>query len=286
MSVTFNRLPTAESERAMRHDVAVKIFAGFIVGVAVGLIFKALNWQGFIEAGSLLGDLFLRALRMIVIPLIFSSLALSVAQLGDIARLSRLGWWTVVYYLVTNAIAVTIGLTLVNLLQPGFGFSLAEGKPPELPPLQLKTLILNIVPSNPIEALAKGEMLALIFLALLTGAVLLTAKEMGKPVQQLLGSVLGLTMIVVHWLLAIDALRCFRIGCSALGRVWFVRFLAFGEICLDSHNGAGNSRLVGASASGSAFRSSFAFLLPSPFCASAFDCLFNQFKFGDFARHP
>ncbi|MFA0759837.1 MAG: hypothetical protein NOOUEUKL_002520, partial [Candidatus Fervidibacter sp.] len=103
MSVTFNRLPTAESERAMRHDVAVKIFAGFIVGVAVGLIFKALNWQGFIEAGSLLGDLFLRALRMIVIPLIFSSLALSVAQLGDIARLSRLGWWTVVYYLVTNA---------------------------------------------------------------------------------------------------------------------------------------------------------------------------------------
>jgi len=208
----LNQPPTAESERAMRHDVAVKIFAGFIVGVVAGLIFKALNWQGFIEASSVLGDLFLRALRMIVIPLIFSSLALSVAQIGDIARLSRLGWWTVVYYLVTNAIAVTIGLTLVNLLQPGFSFSLAEGKPPELPPLQLKTLILNIVPANPIEALAKGEMLALIFLALLTGAVLLTAKETGEPVQQLLRSVLGLTMIVVHWLLAVAPFGVFGLA--------------------------------------------------------------------------
>jgi hypothetical protein len=270
----------------MRHDVAVKIFVGFIVGVVAGLIFKALNWQGFIEASSVLGDLFLRALRMIVIPLIFSSLALSVAQLGDIARLSRLGWWTVVYYLVTNAIAVTIGLTLVNLLQPGFGFSLAEGKPPELPPLQLKTLILNIVPANPIEALAKGEMLALIFLALLTGCSFADSEGNWRTCPATFAFGFGVDDDCRSLAACRCALRCFRLGCSALGRVWFVRFLAFGEICLDSHNGADNSRLVGASASGSAFRSSFAFLLPSPFCASAFDCLFNQFKFGDFACHP
>ncbi len=169
---------------------------------------------------------------MIVIPLVFCSLALSISQLGDISRLSRLGWWTVAYYLVTNAIAVTIGLTLVNMVQPGAGMPLAEGKPPELPPLQLKTLVLNIIPANPIEALAKGEMLALIFLALLTGAVLLTAKETGEPVQQLLRSLLQLTMIVIHWLLAVAPFGVFGLAVRLAAEFGIAVFLPLAKYAL------------------------------------------------------
>ncbi|MFN4179920.1 MAG: dicarboxylate/amino acid:cation symporter [Armatimonadota bacterium] len=216
----------------MRHDVALKIFIGFVVGVIAGLICRALNFQWFVELSGILGDLFLRALRMIVIPLIFSSLALSVSQLGDISRLSRLGGWTIAYYLVTNAVAVTIGLALVNIVQPGLGTMLSEGKPPDLPPLQLKTLVLNIVPANPIEALAKGEMLALIFLALLTGATLLTAREVGEPIHQLLRSLLQLTMIVIHWLLAIAPFGVFGLAVRLAAEFGLAVFLPLAKYAL------------------------------------------------------
>ncbi len=196
----------------MRETIAVRILLGFLLGVAVGSLCRANDWQWLVEGSSLLGELFLRGLRMVVIPLIFSSLALGVAQLGDISRLSRMGGWTVGYYLLTNAIAVTIGLVLVNLLQPGRGFPLTEGQPPTLPPLQLSELVLNIVPANPIDALAKGQMLALIFLSLLTGVALLSAREAGEPVRQLLHSVLTLTMIAVRWLLAVAPIGVFGLA--------------------------------------------------------------------------
>lgn len=196
----------------MKHDAAVRIFVGFIVGVFAGFAFRTLNWQGLIEMSSVLGELFLRALRMVVIPVIFCSLTLAIAQLGDIARLSRLGKWTIAYYLATNAIAVTIGLTLVNIVQPGASAVLSEGKPPELPPLQLKTLILNIVPSNPVEALVKGEMLSVIFLAILTGAALLTIQGDSEPIQKLLDSALRLTMVIIHWLLAVAPFGVFGLA--------------------------------------------------------------------------
>lgn len=212
--------------------MALRIFFGFVAGVIAGLICRNLGWLWFVELSGILGDLFLRALRMVVIPLIFCSLALSVSQLGNISRLSQLGGWTIAYYLVTNVIAVTIGLTLVNIVQPGVGTPLAEGKPPELPPLQLKTLILNIIPANPIEALAKGEMLALIFLALLTGAVLLTAQESGEPVQQLLRSSLQLTMIVIRWLLAIAPLGVFGLAVRLAAEFGLSIFLPLAKYAL------------------------------------------------------
>lgn len=216
----------------MRKDAALRIFVGFVAGVIVGLVCRNLDWQWFVELSGILGDLFLRALRMIVIPLVFCSLALSVSQLGNISRLSQLGGWTIAYYLATNAIAVTIGLTLVNIIQPGAGMPLAEGRPPDLPPLQLKTLVLNIVPANPIEALAKGEMLALIFLALLTGAVLLTAQDAGEPVQQLLRSFLQLTMIVIHWLLAVAPFGVFGLAVRLAAEFGLTVFLPLAKYAL------------------------------------------------------
>jgi len=216
----------------VRHDAALKIFVGFVIGVVAGLTCKSMNWQWFVELSGILGDLFLRALRMIVIPLIFCSLALSISQLGEISRLSRLGGLTVAYYLVTNAVAVTIGLTLVNLLQPGAGMPLAEGKPPELPPLQLKAIILNIVPTNPIESLAKGDTLSLIFLALLTGAVLLKAQKTGEPVQQLLRSSLQLTMIVIHWLLAVAPIGIFGLAVRLAAEFGLAVFLPLAKYAL------------------------------------------------------
>ncbi len=216
----------------MRENFAVRIFVGFMVGVVVGGLCRWGQWQSVVVASGLLGDLFLQALRMVVIPLIFSSLALSVAQIGDLSRLSRLGGWTVAYYLFTNAVAVTVGLILVNLLQPGSGFPLAEGTPPTLPPLKLTDLVLGIIPANPVEALAKGQMLALIFLALLTGAALLSAREGGEPVRQLLQSALTLTMIVVRWILFVAPVGVFGLAVRLTAEFGFAVFAPLAKYAL------------------------------------------------------
>ncbi len=197
-----------------RKEPAVLILIGFVIGILVGTMCQRWGWTGVVDAGSLLGDLFLRGLRMVVIPLIFSSLALGIAHLGDVTRLSRLGALTVLYYIATNFIAVTIGLVLVNLLQPGVGVTLPLGEKPQTPSLTLTDLVRSAIPANPFESLAKGETLPLIFLALLTGILLLVAQKEGEPVRRLLDSVLKLTMIVVRWLIAIAPLGVFGLAVS------------------------------------------------------------------------
>ncbi|MCD6506211.1 cation:dicarboxylase symporter family transporter, partial [Candidatus Poribacteria bacterium] len=108
----------------MRTD---RLLIGILIGVVLGMILG--GWApGFGARLKPLGDLFLNALMMIVIPLIISSMIVGVTGLGDIRELGRMGWQTLVYYLITTSISVVIGITMVNLIKPGVGLSIS---PPE-----------------------------------------------------------------------------------------------------------------------------------------------------------
>jgi DAACS family dicarboxylate/amino acid:cation (Na+ or H+) symporter len=125
------------------------------------------------------GQIFLRLLIMTVVPLVFASLALGVAQFGDLRHLGRIGAKTLSYFVLTTALAVVIGLTLVNLVQPGnqlspetreqlrtqYGGKAGDRKPTSL---TVETFV-NIVPRNPFKAAVEMDMLAIIFVALLIG---------------------------------------------------------------------------------------------------------------------
>jgi len=120
-------LPSSAPPR--RLALHTKIFIGLSVGIVAGLICNAL-WAGAPQLEWLiknlispLGQVFLRIIFMAVIPLIFSALALGVAELGDIRQLGRIGFRTLAYTLVVSAISVLIGVTLVNLVKPGVGLS-------------------------------------------------------------------------------------------------------------------------------------------------------------------
>jgi proton glutamate symport protein len=138
-----------------------------------------------------IGDLFMRLLRMIIVPLVFASLLVGVASLGDVRKLGRLGGRTMVVYLVTTAIAVGIGLSCAALLRPGDRIS---EKQREVLRAQFEGAadsrvdaaseapsavdnILAIVPDNPIAALAQGDMLAVIFFAFIFGVALTLIKD-------------------------------------------------------------------------------------------------------------
>jgi len=128
-----------------------------------------------------LGTLFLKALRMVIVPLIATSIVAGVAGIGEVGDLGRIGGKTMVYYLATSLVAVLTGLMLVNLIRPGVGAHLGlQEQPEELtravaefgdsPAGAVRRILLSLVPANPFQAMVQGDVLPLIVFCLLFGA--------------------------------------------------------------------------------------------------------------------
>ncbi len=125
-------------------------------------------------------DLFLRLLKMVVVPLVLFSIMAGVAGVADPSRLGRLGLRTFAYYVATSLLAILTGLLLVNLLRPGAGAGLPLSSPAELPtapPGGAGGLVARVIPDNVFAALVRADMLQVIFFALLAGAALATLPE-------------------------------------------------------------------------------------------------------------
>ena len=161
------------------------ILIGFIAGVLFGLLFK-----GPSLSVSWIGDLFLRLLKMLIVPLVFFSLLTGTASISDPKKLGRVGVKIIIYYLATTALAVTIGLILAAIFNPAAGMTLeaVKGyKPPTIP--QLKDVLLNLFTTNPFQSLSSGDILPVIVFALFLGIAAVLAGEKGKPLVALAESV-------------------------------------------------------------------------------------------------
>ncbi|MFQ5742649.1 MAG: dicarboxylate/amino acid:cation symporter [Acidobacteriota bacterium] len=165
----------------MKLTLLTKIFIGMIVGIIVGLVFG--DTAVYLKP---VGDLFLRLIRLVVVPLVFASLLVGTASLGDPKKLGRIGMKTVIFYLGTTALAITLGLVLANLIQPGSSLDQAtsdklladfhsqmEGSISVLQSApDITDTVLGVVPTNPVESLSSGNMLQIIFFAMLFGVAL------------------------------------------------------------------------------------------------------------------
>ena len=160
-------------------SLSVKIFIGLALGVLVGLMISPEIATTFIKP---LGTLFLNLIKMIIVPLVLSSLVVGSASTGDVGKLGRIGIKTLAYYLVTTAFAVMLGLLLANILNPGLGLSIpmdATAEAKEIP--SVVDTLLNIIPTNPIQAMANANMLQIIVFALFLGIAITLIGEKGKP---------------------------------------------------------------------------------------------------------
>ncbi len=119
-----------------------------------------------------MGDLFLRALKMIIVPLILTSIVTGVANVGDAQNLGKMGLKTLSYYIVTSLFAIVTGLILVNIIQPGVGADLGLNKNVEglhTASKGIGNILLRLIPTNIFQSMASGDMLAIIFFAILVG---------------------------------------------------------------------------------------------------------------------
>jgi len=202
----------------MRMALHTRIAIGGVVGIGAGvachlLVAESDGLEWFLKYVSQpLGQVFLRLLLMLVVPLVFSALALGVAGLGDLRSVGRIGMRTLAYTVVVSTIAVLIGLTLVRVLQPGAGMSeetrqrvlerSAEGvaKLTSAPvPKGGVDLLVQIVPDNPIKAAAGGDMLAVMFFSLMLGiGLLLTRTDAARRFEQALEGLFDVMMRMIH----------------------------------------------------------------------------------------
>ena len=157
----------------LEYPILRKILIGLVLGAVYGLIVGGIGHPGAATAIKPLGDLFVRLLKMLVMPIILASLVVGAASISP-ARLGRVGVKIVVYYLITSAFAVFIGLIMANLFKPGLGLELGtgEGKAIEATAPSLVDTLLNIVPKNPFGALSSGAVLPTIFFAIILGIAL------------------------------------------------------------------------------------------------------------------
>ena len=143
-----------------------QILIAFVIAIILGAIIGP-----NIDVVKPLGDLFLRLIKFIIVPLVLASLVVGVAGAGDLKQIGRMGGITFTYYLATTAIAVVIGLVLANIFRPGDGLNVtlsADKVEPTAAPGIVDTL-LNIIPTNPIDSLVSANMLQILFFALFLG---------------------------------------------------------------------------------------------------------------------
>lgn len=162
-------------------DLWKRILAALLLGAVAGLL-----WGEGATQIKWIGDLFVRLIQMIVAPLVFVTIVAGVVGMQDPRRLGTIGIRTLFLYLVSALFAIGIGLALGALVQPGLGADFAGAVPREVEAARpFAGMIESIVPSNPIAALAEGQILAVIFFAILLGAAVLVTGETAKPVADL-----------------------------------------------------------------------------------------------------
>ena len=171
-------------------SLAAQILIGLVLGVIVGAIFYGnANIQTYLQP---LGDIFLNLIKMIVVPIIISTLIVGVAGTGDMKQLGRLGGKTLIYFEVITTIAIIVGLLAANLFQPGAGIDMSHLQQTDISSYVETTeaqedqgpfhIIVDIVPKNIINAMAEGNMLAIIFFSVVFGLGVAAIGERGKPV--------------------------------------------------------------------------------------------------------
>jgi Na+/H+-dicarboxylate symporter len=192
--------------------LANKVIIALITGIAFGLIAHGLfeaQFNDFIVKWILtpLGNVFLRGIKMIVVPLVLCSLISGAASMGDIKKLGRVGGKILTYYVLTTALAVTIALIFANLINPGAGLNMplpTEYKAAEVP--FIMDVFTNMIPTNPIESLVKGEMLQIIIFAILFGISITLVGEPAKPLLNVINQandimikIIGIVMLVAPY---------------------------------------------------------------------------------------
>ncbi len=213
-----------------------KIAIGLIIGVVAGLAANLgdIGWlRDALVAIEPAGKAWIRLITMVVIPLVVASLVVGTASLGDITKVGRIGGKTMGYYLITTVIAVVIGLVLSNVFRPGAGIDAAvladlrstymeqgaAGVELSASTPSIVELLVDLIPSNPVAAMASGNMLPIIFFTIFFGAALSALPDPQRmPVVNFFDGVNEASMKMIHWIMILAPYAVFTLIAAVIAR--------------------------------------------------------------------
>lgn len=211
-------------ETALWKRILLALVLGIIVGSIWGEGAVSIKW---------IGDLFVRLISMVVVPLVFFTLVSGIIAMGDPQKLGSLGVKTLALYMLTTMSAISIGLVLAVLLQPGVGVDLSGAVPQVLQePVPLTQQMMNIVPRNPVAALANGDMLAIIFFALIFGIATMVVGEKARPIPQLMDAASEIMLKITGWVMEVAPLGVFALIAWVSGTQGVVALLDVARLAL------------------------------------------------------
>ncbi len=213
--------------------LAMQMLIGLVLGVIVGMFLDSQFATTYVKP---FGDLFIRLIRMVVVPLVFATLVAGAAGISDVSKLGRVAIKTLVIFMVTSAIAVIFGLLIASIIDPGIGLTLStEGlKAAQVKAPSFVQTLLDIVPINPMEAFAKGSILQIIFFAIMFGFCLNFLGEKGKPVYHFFDIVGNLMIHMTQVVMRYAPIGVFALMAVVVSQHGLAVLLPLGKLILAS----------------------------------------------------
>jgi Na+/H+-dicarboxylate symporter len=194
----------------LKNNMLTWILASMALGIFFGI-----EYPNQMIAAQWIGQLFINLLKLIVLPLIFCALVSAITSIGGMERLSSIGVFTLGYVLVSVSIAVTIGLVLLNVFQPGVGIPpsliLANATPADAAPMGFSNYLLTLFPPNIVAAAAKYEIMPIVFFSIVFSLAAITVGNTAKPVIEFFVGLRNILIKMILWLMYLTPIGLFSL---------------------------------------------------------------------------
>lgn len=223
-----------------KFGLAFQIVLGLILGIIVGAVFYGNSTaQSYLKP---LGDIFLRLIKMIVIPIVFSALVVGVSSLGDIKKVGKIGAKTLIYFEIITTFAIVLGLVIANVVKPGIGVDMHQLAKTSIDTYvnTAKTsshkgtfdILVNIVPSNLFESLASGELLPIIFFSVMFGLGTAAIGEKGKIIIEFFSGVENVMFWVTNQIMRVAPVGVFGLIGLTISKFGIKSLIPLGKLVL------------------------------------------------------
>ncbi|MEP6767476.1 MAG: cation:dicarboxylase symporter family transporter [Acidobacteriota bacterium] len=182
------------------------IFYGLILGVVLGALFPAETHPAAYETFRFLSKAFISLIKMLIVPLIFSTIVVGIGKTGDVRAVGRMGWKALVYFEVASTIALALGLAIAHIVRPGDGLKLPPSGESLVQPKTFVETLLHLFPSNVIDAMAKQDILQVVVFATLIGVAAAHVKGKSEPFLTLMDSVVAVMFQLTDYVMALTPL--------------------------------------------------------------------------------
>ncbi|USK70578.1 cation:dicarboxylate symporter family transporter [Peribacillus asahii] len=221
-------------------SLASQIFIGLLIGVVVGAIFYGnTTAQEYLQP---IGDIFLRLIKMIVVPIVVASIVVAVAGVGDLKAVGKIGGKAILYFEIVTTIAIIVGIIAANVLQPGAGVNMDKLEQTDISSYVdtaehkeeagfIETIV-HIVPTNPIAAIVEGDMLAIIFFSLMLGLGIAAIGDKGKPVLQFFNGVAEAMFYVTNMIMKFAPFGVFALIGVTVSKFGLASLIPLGKLAL------------------------------------------------------